>query len=298
VIDIKYHIASLVAVFLALGIGLLMGTTLLGNDTLIDYQKQVTNRLETQLENLRQKNESVETMANELEMDLNIQTEFNNKVLPVLVHNKLENINLAVIETNGYRFSSTLIDTLELAEANITSITSFMHYSEDQLPGDLTQSLGWADNNTEYENLSSFVAAKIADAIITGEMENVDLLAQANIIQVSGTYGESLDGIILVGGSQDEDTARKESLDLPLLDTFKSHELAIYGVEETSAGYSYMEFYQKQRLTATVDNIDTVPGQLALVLSIDGQPGHYGVKSTAQRLLPELKTSQGGDGGA
>jgi len=129
-------------------------------------------------------------------------------------------------------------------------------------------------------------------------MENVDLLAQANIVQVSGTFGESLDGIVLVGGSQDEDTARKNILDLQLLDTFKSHELAIYGVEETSAGYSYMEFYQKQRLTATVDNIDTVPGQLALVLSIDGKPGHYGVKSTAQRLLPELKISQGVDGGA
>jgi len=168
VIDIKYHIASLVAVFLALGIGLLMGTTLLGNDTLIDYQKQVTNRLETQLENLRQKNESVETMANALEMDLNIQTDFNNKVLPVLVNNKLENLNLALVETNGYRFSSDLLDTLELAGANITSVTSFMHYSEDQLTGDLTHKLGWADNNTEYENTSSFVAAIIAEAIISG----------------------------------------------------------------------------------------------------------------------------------
>ncbi len=294
-IDIKYHIASLVAVFLALGIGILMGTTMLGNDTLVEYQKQVTNRLETQLESLRHRNETIEATANELEMDLNIQRDFNSKVLPVLVHNKLTDLNLAVIETNGYRFSGDLLDTLELSGANITSVTSFLNFSESQLKEELAKELDWEAGEEEMQ-FSAHIAALVGDALITGNMENVDLLAQANIIQVSGSYGEPLDGVILVGGSQDEDAARTKTLDLPLIQTLKSNEIPVYGVEETSAGYSYMDFYQKQRLTATVDNIDTVPGQLALVLSIGGQTGHYGVKASAQRLLPELKVLEGEEG--
>jgi hypothetical protein len=35
-----------------------------------------------------------------------------------------------------------------------------------------------------------------------------------------------------------------------------------------------------------VDNIDTVPGQFALVQILAGQEGHFGVKETAQRLVP------------
>lgn len=290
-IDLKYHIASLVAVFLALGIGILVGSTMLGNDTLIEYQKQVTDRLETQLENLRQKNEAIQATADNLEMDLNIQKEFNNMVLPVLVNNRLENINLAVIETNGYRFSGNLLDTLELAGANVTSITSFMNFSRADLEGELAEKLGW--NGEDNEKLPSFAASLVGNAILSGDMSKVNLLAQYDIIQFSGTYGEPLDGIIIVGGSQGEKTARLKTLDLPLIKIFQSQNLPVYGVEESSAGYSYMEFYQKQRVTATVDNIDTVPGQLALVLSIDGQPGHYGIKSTAQQLIPEIKPVQG-----
>jgi len=292
-IDLKYHIASLVAVFLALGIGILIGSTMLGNDTLIEYQKQVTDRLEAQLENLRLENEAIEATANDLEMDLNIHKEFNSKVLPVLVDSRLENINLALVETNGYRFSEELLDALELSGANVVSVTSFLNFPETQLKDDMAEKLGW--NEQDNGKLSSFIAGMVGNAIISGDMDNVDLLAQFNVIQISGTYGQPLDGVIIVGGSQDENSARAKQLDQPLIEIFQSQNIPVYGVEETSAGYSYMEFYQKQRLTATIDNIDTVPGQLALILSIDGQPGHYGIKSSAQRLLPELKPAKRGE---
>lgn len=289
-IDLKYHIASLVAVFLALGIGILVGSTMLGNDTLIDYQKQVTDRLETQLENLRLKNETIQANANNLEMDLNIQKEFNNKVFPVLVNNKLENKNLALIETNGYRFSGDLLDALELSGANVTSVTSFLNFSDAQLKEELAEKLAW--NEEDCGPMPSFIAGMVANAVLSGEMKNIDLLAQTNVIQVSGTYGEPLDGVIIVGGCPDEKSFRAKELDQTVIDTFQSQNLPVYGVEDSTAGYSYMEFYQKKHLTATVDNIDTVPGKLALILAIDGYPGHYGIKSSAQRLLPEFKSDQ------
>lgn len=48
-----------------------------------------------------------------------------------------------------------------------------------------------------------------------------------------------------------------------------------------------MKEYQHNHIS-TVDNIDTVPGQMAMVLALNGQSGHYGIKSTAQKLLPDL----------
>ena len=60
IIDLRYHIASLVAVFLALGLGILVGGIFLKSDILVNRQKELTDRLEVQIEQLRQKNETVE----------------------------------------------------------------------------------------------------------------------------------------------------------------------------------------------------------------------------------------------
>ena len=38
-IDLKYHIASIVAVFLALGLGVIIGSTIVGDDLLVDHNK-------------------------------------------------------------------------------------------------------------------------------------------------------------------------------------------------------------------------------------------------------------------
>ena len=42
------------------------------------------------------------------------------------------------------------------------------------------------------------------------------------------------------------------------------------------------------RLT-TVDNIDTVYGQVSLVMAMYGYPGHYGIKQTADAFIPPLE---------
>ncbi|MDI6907959.1 MAG: copper transporter, partial [Thermoanaerobacterales bacterium] len=79
--------------------------------------------------------------------------------------------------------------------------------------------------------------------------------------------------------------------DIPLLDIFAKNKISVCGVEETSVPFSYMKDYQR-RCTATVDNIDTVAGQFALVAAIAGQPGNYGVKETAESLLPGFATEE------
>ena len=48
-IDIRYHIASIVAVFLALGLGVLIGSTIVGDDLLVDQQKKLLDRLKNSL---------------------------------------------------------------------------------------------------------------------------------------------------------------------------------------------------------------------------------------------------------
>jgi hypothetical protein len=58
------------------------------------------------------------------------------------------------------------------------------------------------------------------------------------------------------------------------------------GVETTTTEPSQIRWFKKRKIS-TVDNIDTLNGQKALLAILrDRAKGHFGVKKTAQRLLP------------
>ena len=59
------------------------------------------------------------------------------------------------------------------------------------------------------------------------------------------------------------------------------------GVESTSTEPSSISFFGSNGLSS-VDDIDLTAGELAMVGVLDGDEGAFGVKSTADRLLPDL----------
>ncbi len=287
IIDYKYHIASLVAVFLALGVGILIGSTILGNDALIDYQKQVTNGLENQLQTLRETNETVQARANTLETDANMHKEFEKQVLPLLTAGKLTGKTFAIVELNNFGFPPELSEVIKNAGGRVSSITSVNAIDDEkQIITTLQQELVWpiATSDELYKRLG----IEIANSLTTGENEAVtSYLVERELLKTNGEYGIPVDGLIIAGGSYSEED-RNMQADISLIDYFKNLNIPVVGVEETDVISSSMKEYQHKHIS-TVDNIDTAPGQMAMVLVLSGQPGHYGVKSTAQKLMPDLQ---------
>jgi hypothetical protein len=58
-------------------------------------------------------------------------------------------------------------------------------------------------------------------------------------------------------------------------------------VERSGAAESQVGFFAPFGVT-TVDSVDLTSGQVALVFGLLGAKGNYGIKSTANSLLPEL----------
>ena len=59
------------------------------------------------------------------------------------------------------------------------------------------------------------------------------------------------------------------------------------GVEDTGTDDSSISFFQGNDLSS-VDDVDLTAGQLAMVYSLLGAEGSFGVKGSADRLLPDL----------
>ncbi len=285
-IDFRYHIASLVAVFMALGIGILIGSTMLGDNGLYERQDQIAERLEQHLNQLRQENEEVRVQLAALESEASLHHQVSKDFLTYLVAGQLQGVRLAVIETSTYQHEQDLRPLFEMAGADIQSITTVNNGFELAGRKEAILSLaGWED--MPDRDLVRRLASATAEQVLAGRSELIDYLVHEDLLTVTGEYGLPVDAVVFVGGSHDGDLNTVSNVDVPMLNYFAKQGIMMVGVEESVAVGSYMKEYQR-KCGATVDNVDSVAGQFSLVMALAGRGGHYGVKETAQKLIPSL----------
>ena len=292
IIDLKYHIASLIAVFLALGIGVMVGSAVLGdnvNDVIMQQQKQVVDDLNRNFDKMRKDNLQAQDEIADYKAALNLSEQFEKQMLPMLVSGKLTGKTIAVIETNNYGVHEDWINTLKLAGARVASVTTVLESSnlkkEESRKAVSTKLML---NNTAEDTVTKEMAREIAVGVISAQnIENLNYFEQQGLIKISGDYGVPVNAVILVGGGQAGVVDRTAMLDLPMINYFISQKIPVFGVEISDVEQSYMKQYQRFKIS-TVDNVDMVPGQVSLVMAIYGKPGNYGIKTTANQLVPVI----------
>lgn len=97
VMDLKYHIITIMTVFISLGIGILIGSTMGGNELVIKQQQQLINDLEHKLTNLKTKNNNFKQQVNKLEGKLARNEEFQEMILPLVVRDQLKDTQLLLV---------------------------------------------------------------------------------------------------------------------------------------------------------------------------------------------------------
>lgn len=286
IIDLRYHIASLVAVFLALGIGILVGSSILSVDTLEKQQEQIAERLESHLKELREENQAMRAEVFAAEAEMELQKQFLRESLPRLVAGQLEGRRIALVQTAAHPVDADLSKLLKAAGAEVVSVTT--------IPGELElaeheeQLLGLGEwQQVPKDGPRGLVADEIARALVEGPSPVVEYLVNEGLVSIDGEYGRPFHAVVLVGGGEDPAADTVRWLDTTMIQRFQNYGLRVCGVETRGAPVSYMKEYQA-KLGCTVDNVDAVPGQFALVRVLAGLDGHFGVKNTAQRFIPAL----------
>lgn len=286
IIDLRYHIASLVAVFLALGIGILVGSFILSVDTLEKQQEQIAERLENHLNELREENQAMQAEVLAAEAEVELQKQFLRETLPRLVAGQLEGRRIALVQTATYQVDTELRNLLKSAGAEVVSVTTFSGGLELAEHEQQLLALGeW--QKVPKDGLQGLVADEMARALVEGPSPVVEYLVNERLVNIDGEYGRPFHAVVLVGGGKDPDTDIVHRLDMTMIQRLQGYGLRVCGVETRQAPVSYMKEYQT-KLGCTVDNIDAIPGQFALVRVLAGLDGHYGVKDTAQRFIPTL----------
>ncbi|MEW6182362.1 MAG: copper transporter [Bacillota bacterium] len=288
IIDFRYHIITLVAVFLMLGLGILIGTTMVGSEAIVKQQVQLGDRLEKQLNSLRMENMKVQQRVDRVEAENKMLDLFAGQIVPFVTAGRLEGLRVAVFEI-GNAASQEMLDNLKTAGAvvepviTLTNGLNVTNYQEK-----LRQDFSWTEKKPE--DLTAKLARELGRAIATGQNAAlIDYLGSVGLVTYTGNYSIPVNTAIVIGGAEESEISRVSQVDLNLIDGLKQEGVTTAGVEETIDSGICIREYQKRKIT-TVDNIDTPIGRTALVLALAGQPGNYGTKPSAKGLIPPFPT--------
>lgn len=278
-IDFRYHALSLVAVFLALGIGIVLGVTI-GDELVSETDKRLREDLRNDVVEARDE-------ASEQSRLGGLREEALTETAPLVANGRLAGRALGLIAVGEP--PGEVLDAVEeatgLGSAPPVSTTTFD--VPDDLD-DLADAFGVAvPVNTDDQ--ARRLGSTFGRAVMRGH-RRLRRLREDLPRSFSGRYRSPLDGIVLYrhpppDDLEPEQTELREAFEDGLTDVLRQ---PVIGVEASDTDPSQVAWYD-DHAAASVDNIDSAAGRLALVLALDfDATARFGFKDTADRVLPEV----------
>jgi Copper transport outer membrane protein, MctB len=295
--DFRYHVASLIAVFLALVIGILVGVALASHG-LGDTER---DRLEADLRRAHEQSDALGARVEALEDEGATDRAFVDETYSVVMAGRLKGARVAVLFVGSVDgdIRSAITGALRDADAGAPLRIRAVKVPVDDVA--LNRRLENRPFLAAYagkDQLESLGHA-LGQEFITGTDTPLWNALQTLIVEESvGAPGRPADGVVVVRTAAAQTGATALFLK-GLYSGIRDAGVPAIGVERTQDGESAMERFQKAGLS-TVDAIDTRAGKLALVilLSEPAVTGNFGTKPTAHdgllpRVLP-VQTTTGG----
>jgi Copper transport outer membrane protein, MctB len=278
----RYHVASLVAVFIALAVGILIGAAL-GSDVISGAADRLEDDLSEDLDEVRAEN-------SDLREELAFEENFSAQLAPAVTADRLVAQEVALIGL-GDVDTATLNDDVDAAlDQTGAELTLVGSVREPPDADALIEQLLPLRERAAPEGEQLEIAAERAGRLLAGSGELPRELLPTLMSEFSGNP-EGLDGAVVVRAPAEDlnqrDAEAVEELEAGLLRGLQDADVRVVGAEREDADPSSIEYFANQGL-ATVDNLDQLPGKVALVLALDGADGDFGVKETADSLLPDL----------
>ncbi len=324
-INFRYHVVSLTAVFLALAVGLVLGSTVL-NGPMMDA-------LENRVNSLGRDNRQLREHVGFLESQIDREQDFAAEAAPMLLAGTLTGKRvLLLVLPDGQEYVSGVSEALTLADATITGtvlitdkfthpqhrLTELLDLAHQAVP-DSVDSNQLPANSDGVETSAALLARVIFDSTAAvpdptpdqaGEQldeaqggvpqeerqEVLSAYAAMEYVAFDEPVSGAADVVVVVAGlpnSQSDANQRNEAMLTTVSQFSRIGPVVVAASGVAGEGNLVAEVRKDPTLSehiSTVDNASTPQGQTAAGLAVkqrlDGQVGHYGTGNGAERLLP------------
>jgi hypothetical protein len=314
--DLRYHLASLMSVFLALAVGIVVGVSLGSSER----QAATIRYLQRDVAAIRSEDSRLKEMDTELRRVLAARAAAEAELLPLAIRGRLAGNRVALLITGeAAALAAPVIKALELAGADVAvtvrlprgavdSRQSKVDSKTDRPPGGVAVEADPTGLRSDAPSEAEAVAAAAVRALVQGRPEFLDSLrARLPELEVEGSLAGPVRRLLLICPNDDPDYAR-------LVATGKGVEVAVGRAAREWGALLVAAEAEEARLAlegpnsprprppvsllpaltgvgGIVDNIDTPTGQIAAVLALAGARGRFGTGPGAGRVLPPLNGS-------
>ncbi|GAA2349550.1 copper transporter [Dactylosporangium salmoneum] len=313
-INFRYHVVSLAAVFLALAIGLVVGTAA-ANGPLAENLNDQVNKITDEKQQLR---DSLEQSRAELKKNADFATE----VAPMLLTNKLQNKSVLLIKVDGSdsgdvntaaegvaallgTAGAKVVGTLTVKEKLTAPSSSaiLLDTAESSAPPSISGALpNQADGvDTSAALLAAVLVGKAGTPQVEGTRTVLSAYESNGFIGLDGDFKAPAEAVIIVAGAPatGKDANDRKAALLTLTGRFDlAGRVVVAGLSYGGLVSSVRGDASVAKSVSTVDNAVTAYGQVAAVMALverfGGKTGHYGIGDGASGLLPKTASVTSG----
>ena len=290
-INMKYYIVTICAIFIALGVGILVGFNLNYDQALSKQQSEVLESFNTEFESLKNKNKSLQSEIDNLDEDVNTLKEFVDKNIDQLTQGVLTDKNTGIIltsENNDY--SEKIEDLIEKANGTVSfNIMVRENINDKDKLDELSKKL-----NKEFKS-SQEVLNYIVDSLSSpkgyDELYAMEDLGMIKINSIEENKYKDYDSVVLLGELDKKDAKVKfNSNEKVILDRLKVNDKYLVAVGESKSDNSILKLYSENKIS-TIDDIDEGIGQVSLINLLKDQNvvGNYGTSDISKELIAYKK---------
>jgi len=287
VLDFRYHVASLAAVFFALVLGIVVGVGISGRGFVDKSERQ---KLENSIDRLQVRVDDLSATNDALREQQRAGRVFMSDAYPVVMRDRLDGKRIGVVVV-GAAAGATGADVQQaLADAGATTA----RYRALKLPVNARSVRRALAAVPGYRKLED-AGRELGQEWVTGGRTPVaDAVTDVVVEEERGDAGTPVDGVVVLQPESLRDRATRRFID-GLFGGLASAGVPVVGVERTTAEESHVGRFTEAGGFSTVDDVDTPSGRFALALLLAGAPaGHFGVKATADAPLPQIDQTPSG----
>jgi hypothetical protein len=287
--DLRYHLASLAAVFIALAVGILLGVAISGKLSAADnaFSHDRIDQLNSELRQANARADIIARRNDAAERLLEIS-------YPALMEGRLDGQATGVLFIGPVDGTARSAIERTLSDAGSGSPVRLIAVDTPVDAADLDGTLNgdqelarFAQSGDDFADLGNALGRELVQGDGTPMWST---LSSKLVEERSGASSPPLDGVVVVRSwappedptpEQERQAHATETLVDGLVGGLQQSGVPVVGVETTTAPDSAIDLYGRQGVSS-VDDVETLAGRVALALLLaGGEPGHYGVKDSA-----------------
>lgn len=285
-INMKYYIVTIGAIFIALGIGILVGFNLNYDQALSKQQTSIIGDLDNKFEEIKTTNKDLEKKLSKNKNEYNKLVEYVNNNYAKLIKDELQDKHIGIISTTeNYDYTEDVANTITDASGQV----SFNIILKDGINNkDKIKELS-SSQNLELKSSKDVINYLVDSLKESNAIEKLQELEKLDMIKINSIADNYVDysQVVIASGNNSEDSKKFVDIDKNLISKLKSEDKYIVATQKSDVGFSYIDMYKKSKIP-TINNSEEGLGKLSLVYTLKNstEQGNFGRGESADSIIP------------